>query len=1001
MSATRTQKHRRSIFESLEHRQLMSTYYMAPGGSDSAAGSSAAPFGSFNKAYTVMRGGDTLIVKNGTYNQQQVLTRTVRPPSGSSAAYTVVKAETPGGVVVDGKGTMSPISMDGSPNSPISYIQIDGIVFRHQGYGATLYQVDHIKFTRDGFEDSSDGNAMTFLAGKQTKNILVEDSFAWGSGRYKFATYHSENVIFRRTVARFDRAVATPDPIAVYAIYASNNVELQNTIAIDGDHSEYWQNVDEYSGAYSIPSTDGPSTNITITGAIALNMDMQFGTLTKDLSNININNSVGWHLREGVLARDSANYNHMVFGDIYGPARQTQTVGLNWVEGSDPNNTTTLKNSILMNIKGTAVSNWSSQTNNVFYGNNANTANTGGGSGSVTANPGLKYILSTQGASSAVVGKATDGGDIGANIVKRVGVSGTMYGESGYNTVTGEDLWPFPNEDVIGTFMRSYQYQNLSGNRGFAATGQTLTNYVWNYLGNGNPYAGGTPAPDLPPAAPSSLVATAASSTQVNLSWNDNSNDETGFIVQRQTSGGAWTQVASLGAGTTSYSNTGLTASTAYSYRVFASNAGGNSTASNTATATTSAAAVAAPAAPSGLAASVISSSQINLTWTDNSNNETGFIVQRQTAGGAWTQVAAPGAGTTSYSNTGLTASTAYSYRVLATNTGGTSAASNTASGTTFAATVTAPAAPGSLVTSALSSTSVRLTWSDNSNNETGFQIERQTGSGSFVQLPGVGANVTTFTDSTGAANTQYTYRVRAINSGVASAYTNTSTVTTPAAATNPGSVSITSAQFRHDQSPNSLTYQFNTDVLASLNTPDVSVTNLSTGAKVSPTSWTWDAATRTATFKFAGALPNGNYRATFRAGGVWDSAGNALANAHTLDFFALGGDINRDRMVDINDLNILSLHWQMKSAIFSDGDINGDSVVDSKDLTLISSNWQTSLPATPPTAAVAAIAGTNGPAGWSSSLVSNLPGATTPGTNPAPVPTNPVRPWWRRPSRA
>jgi hypothetical protein len=318
----------------------MSTYYMAPNGSDSAGGSSAAPFASFNKAYTVMKGGDTLIVKSGTYNQQQVLTRTVRPPSGSAGAYTVVKAETPGGVVVDGKGTMSPISMDGPALSPISYVQIDGIVFRHQGYGASLYQVDHIKFTRDGFEDASDGNSMTFTAGKYSSYILVEDSFAWGSGRYKFATYHADHVIFRRTVARFDRAVATPDPIAVYAIYASDRVELQNTIAIDGDHPEYWLNVNEYSGAYSIPSTDGPSTNINITGALALNVDMQFGTLTKDLSNINISNSVGWHLREGVLARDSANYNHMTFGDIYGPSRQTQTVGLNLVEGNDPNNTT-------------------------------------------------------------------------------------------------------------------------------------------------------------------------------------------------------------------------------------------------------------------------------------------------------------------------------------------------------------------------------------------------------------------------------------------------------------------------------------------------------------------------------------------------------------------------------------------------------------------------------------------------------------------------------------
>src|SRR5436190_242097 len=132
-------------FESLEVRTLMSTYYLATNGSDSAAGSSAAPFASFNKAYTVMKGGDTLIVKNGTYNQQTVISSTVRPPSGSNAAYTVVKAESVGGVVIDGKGSMSPMYLNGAPASPLSYVQIDGMVFRHQASGAQLYQVDHVK----------------------------------------------------------------------------------------------------------------------------------------------------------------------------------------------------------------------------------------------------------------------------------------------------------------------------------------------------------------------------------------------------------------------------------------------------------------------------------------------------------------------------------------------------------------------------------------------------------------------------------------------------------------------------------------------------------------------------------------------------------------------------------------------------------------------------------------------------------------------------------------
>src|SRR5215468_9817600 len=76
------------------------------------------------------------------------------------------------------------------------------------------------------------------------------------------------------------------------------------------------------------------------------------------------------------------------------------------------------------------------------------------------------------------------------------------------------------------------------------------------------------------PAAPTSLAATAVSSSQVNLTWVDNSSNETGFIVQSgPSSTGPWTQIASLGASSTSYANTGLSAGTTYYYRVYAYNA--------------------------------------------------------------------------------------------------------------------------------------------------------------------------------------------------------------------------------------------------------------------------------------------------------------------------------------------------------------------------------------------------------------------------------------------
>lgn len=94
-----------------------------------------------------------------------------------------------------------------------------------------------------------------------------------------------------------------------------------------------------------------------------------------------------------------------------------------------------------------------------------------------------------------------------------------------------------------------------------------------------------------------------------------------------------------------------------------------------------------APSAPTTLAATAVSSSQINLTWTDVATNETAYKVERATAAaGPWTEIAATlAANTTAYSATGLSASTTYYFRVRASNAGGDSPYSNTANATTSA----------------------------------------------------------------------------------------------------------------------------------------------------------------------------------------------------------------------------------------------------------------------------------------------------------------------------
>jgi hypothetical protein len=284
------------------------------------------------------------------------------------------------------------------------------------------------------------------------------------------------------------------------------------------------------------------------------------------------------------------------------------------------------------------------------------------------------------------------------------------------------------------------------------------------------------------PSAPSGLTATAVSSSMVDLTWRDNATTETGYTVERSANGTTgWTQV-NLPAGSTSYRDTGLAASTTYSYRVMATNEVGNSAYSAVATVTTPAAPPEIPAAPTGLTAMALSQSAIDLAWTDNATTEAMYTVERSPNGvTGWTVLTSTLAGgSTSYHDTGLSALTTYSYRVKATNAAGSSAYSNTATATTQDPPPQPPAAPSALSATAASSTAVDLAWTDNADNETGYTVERSPDGAAWTAVTTtLPAGTTSYHDTGLTPSTGYSYRVKATNAAGSSAYSNTATATT------------------------------------------------------------------------------------------------------------------------------------------------------------------------------------------------------------------------------
>lgn len=294
--------------------------------------------------------------------------------------------------------------------------------------------------------------------------------------------------------------------------------------------------------------------------------------------------------------------------------------------------------------------------------------------------------------------------------------------------------------------------------------------------------ASATTVSTVPPAAPTTLTAIATSATQVDLAWQDNSGDETGFRISRKTgTNGSWAAVGTVPAGTTSIRNSALTPATTYFFRVTAYNSVGDSAASNEVVVVTP---DVVPVAPSALTAVPLTTQQINLAWRDNSTNESGFWVERRLEGVAsWQEVGRVGANVTSYQSTGLNPATSYLYRVTAWNGVGTSPPSNEAKAATPAQIAGAPpSAPAGLQATASSTTQVSLAWVDTSSNETGFLVQiRSSDTDSWLTTATVPAGVTNFLLNSGlVAGKTYVFRVKAVNGSVESSATSEVTVTLP-----------------------------------------------------------------------------------------------------------------------------------------------------------------------------------------------------------------------------
>ncbi len=282
----------------------------------------------------------------------------------------------------------------------------------------------------------------------------------------------------------------------------------------------------------------------------------------------------------------------------------------------------------------------------------------------------------------------------------------------------------------------SYSYRvcavNIAGSSGFSNTATITT----------------------PPIAPTALAVMDFSDAFAELEWQDNSLVEEGFEVWQKTGSGSWTLKTSVGQNVCSTEIDGLEESTLHYFKVRAINYLGPSAWSNEVSLTT------LLKAPSNLVANSFASDSIYLQWKDNSSKESGFEIWQQENGGDWHLSKTVGVNYSISEITGLTSGANYCYKLRAYNAANQSDWSNISCATTQSG---VPATPSNLVVTGYC-WEVNVQWQDNSDNETGFAIYRQSGS-YYFWLGTVGPNTTTFWDIDvfcGGGN--YCYKVRSFN---------------------------------------------------------------------------------------------------------------------------------------------------------------------------------------------------------------------------------------------
>jgi MYXO-CTERM domain-containing protein len=490
------------------------TLYVAKSGSDSgnACTTQSTPCATIAAGIAAMSGGDTLIIGDGTYAEPILMV-----PSGTATAYTTVTAANDWGVTIDGSGFAD--NYNDGIRVGNSYIVIHGFhVKMNQAHttnqGINLPGANHVKVQRCSVAYSgTSGNVGGINVGPGDDYVLIEECYVYGGSRYPVIVYQSTHTVVRRCVSRLDYWNSSLQA-ANYVNYNGDNTVWENNIAIDSDSADIVGGSSLFGGFFSENKPPDETWSDTATrethrGNIVLNVKAVFAAIYDyDVSNQHTySDDIIWDSYGGY-------YGDYIHGDTPMLSATQMTIGaiLGKYDGMNGQGsagtgffigpgtggvrvTNNVTASIFWNEPSYGIADYSVGDYNSYWGNGANYGGSyttpAAGPHDITSNltAGLKYLPRIE-TDSPLLTDGPDGGQVGASVIMAWGATGTLWGDPGYDSPSTELLWPFPNEAVIGSDMGSYTGPGGAGMRGFTTgtskdgSPQTLTKYIWEYLGN-------------------------------------------------------------------------------------------------------------------------------------------------------------------------------------------------------------------------------------------------------------------------------------------------------------------------------------------------------------------------------------------------------------------------------------------------------------------------------------------------------------------------------------